>query len=339
VRFAILGSGAIGSYLGAALARGGVEVVLIARGAQLQALRRDGVRVLSPRGDFAAHPPATDDLEAVSDADVVVIGLKAYSIPEIAPRLGELLRGNTAVLPAQNGVPWWFFQSFGGAHEGSVVEHVDPGGIVKRSIDPARVVGCVTYPAAELVKPGVVRHVEGTRFAIGEPDGTVSDRCRSIAEAFVAGGLKCPIETEIREHLWLKLIGNVAFNPLTTITGATLGELALVPEAVALARGIMEECVGIGEELGITIPASVDRRLAAGIDVGDHRTSMLQDYIDGKPLEIDCLTGAVVEIAALVGLDVPRTRAVDAAVRLRAVLRDRASVAVRADEAGQAVAP
>ncbi len=171
MRFAILGSGAIGSYMGAALARGGADVVLIARGPQLEALRERGVRVLSPRGDFEARVPATDDLDAVADADVVVLGVKAYTLPEIAPRLGEVLGDESIVLPAQNGVPWWFFQSFGGMHEGTVLESVDPGGVVSRSIDPSRVVGCVSYPAAELEAPGVVRHVEGTRFAIGEPDG------------------------------------------------------------------------------------------------------------------------------------------------------------------------
>jgi len=325
MRFAILGSGAIGSYVGAALARGGSEVVLIARGPQLAALQANGVRVQSPRGDFEARVPATDDLEAVRDVDVVVIGLKAYSIPGIAPRLGELLQGDTAVLPAQNGVPWWFFQSFGGAHEGTVVKCVDPGGVVSRSIDPARVIGCVTYPATELVEPGVVRHVEGTRFAIGEPDGSTSERCRAGAGAFTAGGLKCPIEAQVREQLWLKLVGNVAFNPTTTVTGALLGELALAPEPTALARGLMEECARVGDVLGITMPVSIDRRLEAGIAVGDHRTSMLQDFEDGKPLEIDCLTGAVIEIAELLGLEVPQTRAIDAVARLKTILRDRAS--------------
>jgi 2-dehydropantoate 2-reductase len=325
MRFAILGSGAIGSYLGAALARGGSEVVLIARGAQLAALQANGVRVRSPRGDFEARVPATADLEVVSEVDAVVIGLKAYSIPGIAPRLGELLQGDTAVLPAQNGVPWWLFQAFGGAHEGTVVQRVDPGGVVSGSIDPARVIGCVTYPATELVEPGIVRHVEGTRFAIGEPDGSTSERCRAIADAFSAGGLKCPIEARVREQLWLKLIGNVAFNPTTTVTGALLGELALAPEARALARGIMEESARVGSALGITVPVSIDRRLEAGIAVGDHRTSMLQDFEDGKPLEIDCLTGAVIEIADLLGLEVPQTRAIDAAVRLKTILRDRAA--------------
>jgi len=321
MRFVILGSGAIGSYIGAALARGGSDVVLIARGRQLEALQERGVRVLSDRGDFEANPPATDDLAAVTDADVVVIALKAYSVPEIAPRLGELLQGATCVLPAQNGVPWWFFQSFGGAHEGSVLQTVDPDGVVTRSIDPSRVVGCVSYPATELVEPGVVRHVEGTRFTIGEPGGGPSERCAAISEAFQAGGLKCPVENAIRGQLWLKLVGNVAFNPLTALTSASLGELALVDEAVGLARGIMEECALVGTELGIELPVSIDRRLEAGLAVGDHRTSMLQDLDAGKPLEIDCLTGAVIEIADLLGLAVPQTRAVDAAVRLRAALR------------------
>jgi 2-dehydropantoate 2-reductase len=333
MRFAILGSGAIGSYVGAALARGGNDVVLIARGTQLEALREHGVRVLSARGDFEVRVPATGDLAAVADADVVVVGLKAYSLPEVAPHLGEHLGPGTAVLPAQNGVPWWLFQRFGGELEGTVLQRVDPEGIVSRSIDPTRVVGCVAYPATELVSPGVVRHVEGTRFTIGEPDGSSSDRCRAISEAFVAGGLKCPIESRIRDQLWLKLIGNVAFNPTTAITGATLGELGLASEAVELARGIMEECASVGERLGIELPVSIERRLEAGIAVGDHRTSMLQDLEHGKPLEIDCLTGAVIEVADLLGVPVPQTRAVDAAVRLKALLRDRRGVPTPDDRA------
>jgi 2-dehydropantoate 2-reductase len=328
MRFAILGAGAIGAYVGAALARGGSDVVLIARGPQLEALRRRGVRVLSQRGDFEASPPATDDIRAVSDAEVVFLGVKAYSIPELAPRLAEVLAPGAAVVSGQNGVPWWFFQSFGGPLEGTVVESVDPGGAVRRSVEPARVVGCVPYPATELVEPGVVRHVEGTRFAVGEPDGTASDRCRAIADAFVAGGLKCPLETEIRGQLWLKLIGNVAFNPTTALTGATLGELAAVPEMVGLLRDVMEECAAVGRAVGIELPVSIDRRLEAGLGVGDHRTSMLQDLEAGKPLEIDCLTGAVIEIAGLVDVPVPHVRTIDAAVRLRAALR-----------AGQRVAP
>jgi 2-dehydropantoate 2-reductase len=323
MRFAIVGAGAIGAYVGAALARGGSDVVLIARGAHLEALRRNGVRVLSPRGDFHVRPEATDELEAVSGADVVFIGLKAYSLPELAPRLGALLSADAAVLPAQNGIPWWFFQSFGGPLEGTVLESVDPGGVVSGSIEAARVVGCVAYPATELAAPGVVRHIEGTRFAIGEPGGEESDRCRRIAEAFVAGGLKCPVEAQIRDQLWLKLVGNVPFNSATALTGATLGELALVPGLVEVVRAVMEEVVRVGEALGITLPVSLERRLEAGLAVGDHRTSTLQDLESGKPLELDALNGALIEIADRVGMPVPHTRTLHAALQLKTLLRDR----------------
>jgi 2-dehydropantoate 2-reductase len=320
MRFAVVGAGAIGAYVGASLARGGADVVLIARGPQLEALHARGVRVLSPRGDFEARPEATDDLAAVADADVVVLGVKAYSLPELAPRIAPHLGDHTAVLPTQNGVPWWFFRSMAGPLKGAVVESVDPGGVVSAAIAPERVVGCVTYPATELVEPGVVRHVEGTRFAIGELDGSESERCRAIAASFVAGGLKCPVEHDLRAQLWLKLIGNVAFNPLTALTGATLGQIGLVPEAVAVARAVMTESAAVGAALGIELPVSLDRRLEAGIAVGDHRTSMLQDLEAGKPLELDALSGAVIEIADRLGVPVPTMRAVDGAMRLRAAV-------------------
>ncbi len=324
MRFAVLGAGAIGAYVGAALARGGSDVTLIARGAHLRAMQEDGVRVLSPRGDFHAHPQATDEIEAVADADAVFVGLKAYSLPEVAPRLGAALGPGTAVIPAQNGIPWWYFQSHSGPLAGTVLESVDPGGVTARSIDPERVVGCVVYCSTELVAPGVVRHVEGTRFAIGEPDGTVSDRCRRISEAFVAGGLKCPVEERLRDQIWLKLIGNAAFNPVTALTGATLGELGALPEMVELLRSILEECAAVAAALGVELPVSQERRLEAGIAVGDHKTSMLQDLEAGKPLEIDCMTGAVIELADRLGIAVPHTRAVHACVKLLDRLRQEA---------------
>jgi 2-dehydropantoate 2-reductase len=323
MRVAVVGAGAIGGYVGAALARGGSEVVLIARGANLAALRRDGIRVRSARGDLHEHPEATDDLAAVAGADLVVLGIKAYSLTEMAPRIAPFLSPDAAILPAQNGVPWWFFQSFDGPLRDTVLASVDPGGGITRAFEPRRVIGCVPYPATELIAPGEIQHIEGTRFAIGEPDGSLSERCRAISAAFVAGGLKCPVERDIRRELWLKLIGNVAFNPATALTGATLGELALAPQAVALARAVMEECAAVGAALGIELPVSIDRRLEAGIAVGDHRTSMLADLEGGKPLEIESLTGAVLEVAGLTGVDAPHTRALDALIRLRTLLRDR----------------
>jgi 2-dehydropantoate 2-reductase len=316
MRFAVLGAGAIGAYVGAALARGGADVVLIARGAHLEALRRNGVRVLSPRGDFAAHPEATDDVEAVAGAGCVIVGLKAYSFPELLPRIAPVLDRDACIVPAQNGVPWWFFQGFGGPLAGSVLESVDPGGVITAAIAPERVVGCVPYPAAEIVEPGVVRHVEGTRFAIGEPRGGESERCRTIKEAFEAGGLKCPIEERIRDQLWLKLIGNVAFHPVTALTRSSLGQLAEAPEMVSLLRTIMEEVTAVGTALGIELPVAIDRRLDAGMKVGDHKTSMLQDLEAGKRLELDCMSGTVLEIAAKLDIACPHVETVHACVTL-----------------------
>jgi 2-dehydropantoate 2-reductase len=316
MRFAVLGAGAIGAYVGAALARGGSDVTLIARGPHLQAMREHGVQVLSPRGDFHAQPRATDDIEAVGDADVVFVALKAYSLPELAPRLGKALGPNTAVIPAQNGVPWWYFQSHPGPLADTTLESVDPGGAIARSIEPERIVGCVVYCSAEIVEPGVIRHVEGTRFAIGEPDGSLSERCQRISEAFVAGGLKCPVEERLRDQIWLKLIGNVAFNPVTALTRATLGELGTLPAMVELLRAILEECAEVAATLGVELPVSLERRLEAGFAVGDHKTSMLQDLEAGKQLELDCMSGAVIELADKLGLATPHTRAVHACAKL-----------------------
>ena len=316
MRFAVLGAGAIGAYVGAALARGGSDVTLIARGPHLQAMQENGVQVLSSRGNFHAHPKATDDIEAVGDADVVFVALKAYSLPELAPRLGKALGANATVIPAQNGIPWWYFQSHPGPLADTTVESVDPGGAIARSIEPERIVGCVVYCSAEIVEPGVIRHVEGTRFAIGEPDGSRSERCQRISEAFVAGGLKCPVEDRLRDQIWLKVIGNVAFNPVTALTRATLGELGALPAMVELLRAILEECAAVAAALGAELPVSLERRLEAGMAVGDHKTSMLQDLEAGKQLEIDCMSGAVIELADMLGIAAPHTRAVHACAKL-----------------------
>jgi 2-dehydropantoate 2-reductase len=332
VRFAILGAGAIGAYVGAALARGGADVVLIARGAHLEAMQQNGVSVLSPRGDFHADVEATDELEGVSGADVVFIGLKAHSLPDLAPRLGELLEGDTAVIAAQNGIPWWYFQSQPGSLEDLVLESVDPGGAIAAAIEPERVIGCVIYCSTEIVEPGVIRHIEGTRFAIGEPDGSVSERCRAISERFVAGGLKCPVEERLRDQIWLKLIGNTAFNPVTALTGATLGQLGEIEEMRRVLRATMEECAEVAARLGVTLPVSIDRRLEAGIAVGDHRTSMLQDLEAGKPLETGCLSGAVIELADRLDVAVPHTRTIHACVELLELVHGtRSAVAQRRD--------
>ncbi|HEY2506133.1 MAG TPA: 2-dehydropantoate 2-reductase [Streptosporangiaceae bacterium] len=328
MRFAVVGAGAIGAYVGAALARGGADVTLIARGAHLRAMTENGVTVLSPRGDFTARPLATEDWTALRDADVVFVALKAYALPEIAPRLGALLAPEAAVIWAQNGIPWWYFQS---APEASAaagltgLQSVDPGGVIAASIEPRHNVGCVVYAGTEIVEPGVIRHVEGTRFTIGEPDGSESPRCKEISAAFTAGGLRAPVEPRLRDQIWLKLVGNVAFNPITALTGATLGELGSVAEMPALLRTIFAECAEVADRLGVTFPVSLDRRLEAGLAVGDHKTSMLQDLEAGKRLEFECMTGAIVELAEHLNVPVPCSAAVHACVKLLDHLRQEAS--------------
>jgi 2-dehydropantoate 2-reductase len=305
MKFVVLGAGAIGAYVGAALTRGGADVTLIARGAHLAAMAANGVKVLSPRGDFTAHPMATGELGAVAGADVVFVGLKAYSLPEIAPRLGPLLKPGAAVIWAQNGIPWWYQPD---------LDSVDPGGVIAKSIPAEHNVGCVVYCSTEIIEPGVIKHIEGTRFTIGEPDGAKSDRCEEISAAFKAGGLKAPVESRLADQIWLKLTGNVAFNPVTALTRATLGQLGTEPAMVDLLRSIFEECAQVAGKFGVKFPVSLDRRLEAGLAVGDHKTSMLQDLEAGKRLEVGCMTGAITELAARLDIDVPHIRALHACV-------------------------
>ncbi len=316
MRFAVLGAGAIGAYVGAALCRGGSDVTLIARGPHLQAMATRGVRVLSPRGDFSARPEVTGDIDAVASADVVFVALKAYSLTEIAPRLGRLLAPGTAAIWAQNGIPWWYFQSLPAPAGLTGLQSVDPGGVIASSVGPEHNVGCVVYCSTEIIEPGVIRHVEGTRFTLGEPGGSDSGRCKQISAAFAAGGLRAPVEARLREQIWLKLIGNVAFNPVTALTGATLGELGTLPEMRDLLRTIFAECAAVATRLKITFPLSLDRRLEAGLAVGDHKTSMLQDLEAGKRLELDCMTGAIIELAEHLDVDVPHVRTVHACAKL-----------------------
>lgn len=273
-----------------------------------------GVEVRSPRGDFRAHPEATDELAAIEEADVVFITLKAYSLPELMPRLVRHLSPEATVVAGQNGIPWWYFESHGGPLDGRHLESVDPGGVIQAALGPGRTVGTVVYPAAEIVEPGVIQHVEGTRFTIGEPNRKPSERCRAISEAFVAGGLKCPIEEDLRGQIWLKLLGNASFNPVSALTRATLGELGETSEMVDALRAMMEEMAAVAEALDVEIPVGIERRLERGLAVGDHKTSMLQDIEAGKPLEYACMSGAVVELAELLGICAPYMTAVNAAV-------------------------
>jgi 2-dehydropantoate 2-reductase len=318
MRIAVLGAGAIGAYVGAALARGGADVHLIARGENLEALKRDGVRVRSDRGDFDAHPPATDDSKEVGPVDLVFLGLKANSYATCGPLLEPLLHEQTAVVAAQNGIPWWYFHKLEGPYEGRRIEAVDPDGEVSRVIPPERAIGCVVFAGTELAEPGVVRHNEGTRFSIGEPDGSISERCERFSEAMIAGGLKCPVEERLRDDIWVKLMGNVAFNPLSVLTRATLEQLCSHAPTRALVASIMEEALEIAAALGAEPSISIERRLNGAAKVGDHKSSTLVDLEAGKPLELDVIVDSVVELADLTGVEAPNLRAVAAASGLLA---------------------
>lgn len=312
----MLGAGAIGAYVGAALARGGSDVHLIARGPHLAAMRRDGVRIVDADGSWVERPACTDDPREIGPVDVVFLGLKAHAYASAGPLLAPLLGADTAVVAAQNGVPWWYFHRHGGRFDGRRIEALDPEGAVTRAIPLDRVIGSVVYPATEIEAPGVIRHVEGRRIAIGEPDRSVSPRCEAIRDALVAGGLKCPIDPDLRAQIWLKLMGNAAFNPLSALTGATMRQIAEDPGAYALAGRIMREVEAVAAALGAAPRVDVGRRLAGAAAVGDHKTSMLQDREAGRPLELDALAGAVLELAALVGVDAPALAAVTAALGL-----------------------
>jgi 2-dehydropantoate 2-reductase len=316
VRFAVVGAGAIGAYLGARLSLSGHDVSLIARGPHLRAMQSRGVRVRSPEGDFEAHPTATGDYDQVGEVDFVFLTLKAHSLPEVAPRLGPLLGPETAVVSAQNGIPWWYFQRHGGPWDGRRIERLDPDGAVSAAIAAERVIGCIVYPSASIAEPGLIEHVEGNRFAIGEPDGSTSDRCRRLADALKRSGLRCPIRSRIREDMWVKLLGNVAFNPISALTRATLVEIAEHPEARALARSVMEEADAVASALGVRVPVSIERRIAGAAAVGAHKTSMLQDLESGRPMELEAVVGAVIELGEMLDVPAPNTRAVYAATKL-----------------------
>ncbi|MFJ4846268.1 2-dehydropantoate 2-reductase [Streptomyces sp. NPDC088733] len=336
MRIAVLGAGAIGAYWGAALHRGGADVHLIARGEHLRAIRADGVRVLSPRGDFVARPNATDDPSEIGPVDYVFLGLKAHAYPTSGSLVAPLFGDSTAVVAAQNGIPWWYFHKLPGPYEGRRIEAVDPDGATSRVLPPERAIGCVVYPATVIEAPGVIRHLEGTRFSIGEPAGGVSDRCTALSEAMIAGGLKSPVEPNLRDDIWIKLMGNVAFNPISALTRATMVEICQHPHTRRLVTQLMEETLDIAARVGSTPDISIEKRLRGAEGVGHHKTSMLQDLEAGKQLELDAIVTAVVEMADISGAEAPTLRTVHAATDL---LAQRAAAGWEIDDTAQKAAP
>jgi 2-dehydropantoate 2-reductase len=315
VKIVIVGAGAIGGYIGARLTQAGADVILFARGAHLQAMRERGLRVISPDGNFHVNPRIAEDLASIGTADVVFLGVKAHSLTAVAPRLPVLFGPDTVVVSTQNGIPWWYFQCMGGDWDGLRLERVDPGGVVASAIDPRRILGSLAYFSTDIVEPGVIHHTEGNRISFGEPDGSRSERSRQIAEALIAAGFRCPITTRIRHEIWVKLLGNVAFNPISVLTGATLEELVRDPTVSCLVRDVMNETVAVAAKLGIDLPISIEQRMAGAAKVGAHKTSMLQDYEIGRPMEIEAVVGAVVELGEKLNVAMPSTRAVYACVK------------------------
>jgi len=302
--------------LGARLARAGVDVTLVARGPHLKAMRESGLRVSDGGAEWTVRVDATDDFAAMRGAGAVFVTLKAHSLPPVAERLAAGLGPDAVVVSAQNGIPWWYFQRHGGELEGIHLATVDPGGVVANAIDPRRVIGCVVYPATSLVGPGVIRHVEGERFSLGELDGSQSARILELSHVLVGAGLKAPVQQRIRAELWLKLLGNAVFNPLSALTRASLGAIAQSPLVADVVRSAMEEADAVARRLGIEIPVSIDQRIKGAARVGDHKTSMLQDLEAGRPMEIDALTGSVVELGDRLGVPVPHLRTLYSSVKL-----------------------
>ncbi|HIN24288.1 MAG TPA: 2-dehydropantoate 2-reductase [Dehalococcoidia bacterium] len=316
MKIAIVGAGAIGAFLGAKLALSGEDVYLIARGPHLRAMQADGVRVRSPEGDFEAHPTATDDYESIGPVDFVFLTVKAHGLTGIAPNLAPLLGPDTAVVSAQNGIPWWYFMGHGGPFDGESIESVDPGGVIAGAIDQSRIIGCVIYPSTAIVEPGVIEHIEGNRFSLGELDGSSSDRCKRLAGALIATGLRAPIRGHIRHDMWIKLLGNVVFNPMSALTGATLAEMVTHPETSATVRAVMAEADEVAQGLGVRLPFTVEQRMEGARKVGAHKTSMLQDLEAGRLMELESVVGVVIELGEKLGLPMPLTRTLYSCARL-----------------------
>lgn len=316
MKITIFGAGAIGGYLAAKLAMAGrTELSIVARGAHLDAIKANGLRLIEDGQESVASVRAAARAEELGAQDYVVLALKAHSLTPALDQIAPLLGPDTAVVTMQNGVPWWYFHDDGGPLEGTRLNAVDPGGKIWERIGPQRVIGSVVYPAVEVDAPGLIRHVEGKRFSLGEPSGERSERVTLLAEEMVKAGLQVPVRDDIRSEIWVKLWGNLSFNPISALTGSTLAAIVADEATRTLARTMMLEAQVIGESLGVRFPIAVDRRIKGAGDVGEHKTSMLQDLERGRPMEIDALVSAVQELGRLTDKPTPIIDAVLALVR------------------------
>lgn len=318
MKICIFGAGAIGGYMAAKLAQAGADVSVVARGPHLAAMQSKGLTLLEEGADpLTVQVRASADAAELGPQDYVIVTLKAHSVPPVVAAMQPLIGAGTTIVSGVNGVPWWFFHRIGGALEGTRLASVDPGDVQWNGFGPDRVLGCVVYPAAEVSAPGTIRHIEGNRFSLGEPDGSKSDRAAALSAALTAAGMKAPVRPRLRDEIWVKLWGNLSFNPISALTHATLDVLCTDPGTRDVARRMMTEAQVIAEKLGVTFPIDVERRIDGGAAVGAHRTSMLQDLDAGRPMEIDALVRSVQELGRITDTPTPTIDTVLALIALR----------------------
>ena len=305
MKICIVGAGAIGGYLGVKLIKAGFDVSLVARGAHLEAMSKNGLTLIEDEKEISCFPKCTDSMEKLSKMDFIFITLKAYSIPGMVKEIVKMFKKNTSVITAYNGMPWWYFFNYGGRLNNYQIQCLDKDSVQWNLITPERIIGCVVYPATEIIEPGIIKHMEGNRFSLGELDGTKSNRVLTMSKTLVSAGIKAPIRNNIRQDIWTKLIGNLAFNPLSVITGETLDVLVSKAENKKIAYSAMEEASLIMDKLEIPLNISIEQRIEGAGKVGKHKTSMLQDFEQGKQLEIDALIVAVKEIGTLLDIKIP----------------------------------
>ncbi len=333
MKICVVGAGAIGGLLAVRLAEAGEQLTVVDQGAHLQAIQRSGLKLLM--ADGSEH--VTRSLEAVASIrqagpqDVVILAVKGHILAEIASELGSLMSDDTIILPMQNGLPWWYFHKHGGEYDGQPIECLDPDGRLAAHIDVDRVIGCVVFPAGEIVSPGIVRHTEGNRFPVGELDGSDTRRARTLVDMFTNAGFKSFVLDDIRAEVWLKLLGNLSFNPISALTHATLVDICQYPPSRALAKSLMEEAQAVASRLGITFRVSIEKRIAGAEKVGKHKTSMLQDVEAGRELELEAIMGAVMELARLTGIATPGIDAIYALAKLldKTMREDQGAVRLR----------
>ncbi|WP_298937542.1 2-dehydropantoate 2-reductase [uncultured Ruegeria sp.] len=319
MKVCIFGAGAIGGYVAAKLAQTDTEVSVVARGPHLAAMQEKGLTLLEEGQDPVSVPiRASDNAADLGPQDYVFITLKAHSVPAVVDSMQPLIADETTVVSGVNGVPWWYFHKLGGQYEGTRLASVDPGNVQWDGFGPDRVLGCVVYPAAEVIAPGSIKHIEGNRFSLGEPDGSKSDRAAKLSAALSAAGLRAPVRPRIRDEIWLKLWGNLSFNPISALTHSTLNVLCADEGTRSVARGMMLEAQEVGEKLGVKFPIDVEKRLNGGAAVGEHKTSMWQDLQLRRPMEIDALVSSVQELGQLTGTSTPIIDTVASLIKLRA---------------------